>query len=193
MSANCSIRRSLIVRGKKIGEVEDIVLDPTSGRIQFAVLKLSGDLADNGKYTPVPFALLKISDTSAKADVFGHRDLVLQTDRDKLLSASKFNIKSWPDRDHVVLWGPDVYSHYGVTMDSNVARGATGTTIQSDTGTGSSTITVRERDPRYRYEYRYETDEDKPIDNGTGPDGKDTFHLTPRPWPYNQLPPSQQE
>src|SRR5207247_5908297 len=61
--------------GQKIGEIEDIVIDPNSGRIQFAVLKLSGDLADNGKYTPVPFALLKLSDMSAKTDVFGHRDL----------------------------------------------------------------------------------------------------------------------
>jgi sporulation protein YlmC with PRC-barrel domain len=177
--------------GQKIGELEDIVLDPNTGRIQFGVIKLSGDLADNGKYTPVPFSLLKISDTSAKADVFGHRDLVLQTDRDKLLSATRqFSIKNWPDRERVVVWGPDVYTHYGVTLDSNVARGSSSTAIQSDVGTGSSTITVREREPvyRYRYEYTYsERDTHKPIDNGTGPDGKDTFRFTPRPWPYSEM------
>ena len=66
------------------------------------------------------------------------KDLELQTDRDKLLSASKFNIKNWPDREHVTLWGPDVYSHYGVTYDAGVARGATGTTIESTTGSDRS-------------------------------------------------------
>src|SRR6185369_7563930 len=40
-----------------------------------------------------------------------------------------------------------------------------------------------------RYEYRttHSVDADKPIDNGTGPDGRDTFHFTPRPWPYNEM------
>src|SRR5204862_573204 len=124
-------------------------IDPNSSRIQFAVLKLSGDLADNGKYAPVPFSLLKRSDMSAKTDLFGHHDLILQTDRDKLLSASKFNLKSWPDRDNTVVWGPEVYSHYGVTMDSNVARGGTGVAV--DTTTGSDTqVRIRDRELRYR-------------------------------------------
>ena len=191
MSASQVLHSRVVDRsGQKIGDVEDLVLDPTSGRIQFAVLKLSGDLADNGKYTPVPFTLLKPSDTTKK-DMFGHQDLILQTDRDKLLSGSKFNIKSWPDRDHVVLWGPDVYAHYGVPWDTTIGRGATGTTFESSTGTDQSRITIRE--PGYRYRYEYTTDMPKPIDNGTGPDGKDTFHFSPRPWPYSEYPPSQQE
>jgi sporulation protein YlmC with PRC-barrel domain len=195
MSASQLLHSKIVDRaGQKIGELEDIVLDPNSGRVQFGVIKLSGDLADGGKYTPVPFSLIKLSDISTKTDVFGHHDLVLQTDRDKLLSASKFSLKSWPDREHVTLWGPDVYSHYGVTFDQNVARGATGNTVETDVGRDSS-VTIRERAPRheYRYEYYVDRDTDKPIDNGTGPDGKDTFHLTPRPWPYSELPESQNE
>src|SRR5437899_99205 len=31
-------------------------------------------------------------------------------------------------------------------------------------------------------------DLESPIDNGTGPDGKDNFHWSPRPWPYNRFP-----
>jgi sporulation protein YlmC with PRC-barrel domain len=196
MNASQLLHSKIVDRpGQKIGELEDIVLDPASGRIQFGVIKLSGDLADSGKYTPVPFSLLKLKDPSAKADVFGHHDLVLQTDRNKILSASKFNLKSWPDKDYVTVWGPDVYTHYGVTMDSNVARGATGATIQTDTGRDSS-VTIRESSPRYRYVYEHEyvdRDTAKPIDNGTGPDGKDTFRLTPRPWPYSELPEDQNQ
>lgn len=173
-------------QGQKIGDVEDIVLDQNNGRIQFAVLKLSGDLADRGRYTPVPFSLLKVSD-SDKKDMFGHRDLILQTDREKLLSASRFNAKNWPDREHAT-WGSDVYSHYGVTWDGDLQRGATGATFDSTAGTDRS-VTVEQRDypTTYRYESRTDRYSDKPIDNGTGPDGKDTFRLTPRPWPYHDV------
>jgi sporulation protein YlmC with PRC-barrel domain len=173
--------------GQKIGDVEDIVMDPTSGRIQFAVLKLSGDLADRGKYTPVPFSLLKPSDTEKK-DMFGHRDLILQADREKLLSASRFSAKTWPDTEHVT-WGPDVYSHYGVNWDSGFERGGTGAALDSSAGTDQSTVIVREPAPRtyYYYEYKSTARSEKPIDNGTGPDGRDTFHFMPRPWPYHDL------
>jgi len=174
--------------GQRIGDVEDIVVDPTSGRIQFAVLKLNGDLADHGKYTPVPFTLLKPSDTDKK-DMYGHRDLILQTDREKLLSASRFSAKTWPDREHVT-WGSDVYSHYGLNSDNSLERGGTGSSLESNAGTDQSTVVVRESAPRTTYYYEYRTTDrymDKPIDNGTGPDGRDTFHFTPRPWPYHDV------
>src|SRR4051812_37472573 len=88
--------RVLDQAGQKIGDVEDIVVDQNSGQAQFAVIKLSGDLADHGKYAPVPFSLLKFNDMNQK-DSFGHRDLTLQVDRQKLLSASRFSAKNWPD------------------------------------------------------------------------------------------------
>jgi len=182
--------------GQKIGDVEDIIVEPTSGKAEFAVIKLSGDLADNGKYTPVPFSLLKFSDTQKK-DIFGHRDLILQTDRDKLMSASRFSTKTWPER---VSWGQDVYAYYGVPWDSSFGQGGTGASINSTSGSGLSTVTVTEPAPgsvtvmqpaprSYTYyEYR-EVQPERPrgIDNGTGPDGKDTFHLYFRPWPYHDL------
>ena len=180
--------RVLDRNNQKIGDVEDIIVEPTSGKAEFAVIKLSGDLADRGKYTPVPFSLLKFSDTEKK-DLFGHRDLILQADRDKLLSASRFSTKDWPAREQMT-WGQDVYTYYGVPWDSTFERGATGASINSSTGTGSSSVTVVEPAPRTYtyYEYReVRPVSDKPIDNGTGPDGKDTFHFYPRPWPYHDM------
>ena len=174
--------------GQKIGDVEDIIVDQNSGKAQFAVIKLSGDLADKGKYTPVPFSLLKFSDTQKK-DVFGHRDLILQADREKLLSASRFSTKDWPDRNQAT-WGQDVYVHYGVPWDNSFGQGGTGASINSSTGAGTSSVTVVEPAPRTYTYYQYKEVRpmsDKPIDNGTGPDGKDTFHFYPRPWPYHDL------
>jgi sporulation protein YlmC with PRC-barrel domain len=180
--------RVLDQSGQKVGDVEDLVLDSATGRIQFAVLKLSSDLAtDQGKYAPVPFTLLKPSATGSH-DLFGHRDLILQADRNTLVSASRFNAKNWPPKDRV-MWGPDVYAHYGVPWEPGIERGGTGAVIDSSSGTGNDVIIRRDTYPEtYRYDYRtdrYTTD--KPIDNGTGPDGKDTFHFTPRPWPYHTL------
>jgi hypothetical protein len=51
----------------------------------------------------------------------------------------------------------------------------------------NSRVVIQDQRPAttYRtYEYREYTS-DKPIDNGTGPDGRDTFHFMPRPWPYH--------
>jgi len=169
--------------GQKIGDVEDIVLDQSSGKAPFAVVKLSGDLADHGKFAPVPFTLLKFNDSDRK-DTFGHRDLILQTDREKLLSASRFSTKTWPER---VTWGPEVYSSYGLNWEgANV--GATGSSFSS--GTGSSTVTVQDTYPSRTSTYisrEYSTDTDKPIDNGTGPDGRNTFGFKPQPWPYSEM------
>jgi sporulation protein YlmC with PRC-barrel domain len=44
--------------GKKIGEVEDVVLDKQSNRIMFAVIGFGGFLGMAEKYHPVPWATL---------------------------------------------------------------------------------------------------------------------------------------
>jgi sporulation protein YlmC with PRC-barrel domain len=189
--------RVLDQSGQKIGDVEDIIVEQNSGQAQFAVIKLSGDLADNGKYAPIPFSLLKFNDMNQK-DSFGHRDLTLQVDRQKLLSASRFSAKNWPDQDHPA-WGSDVYAYYGVPWNG-VSTASTGSSFSSSSGSSGTTYTatarpanqgvvVQETHPRtHAYAYRYEDyTADKPIDNGTGPDGRDTFHFTPRPWPYNEM------
>jgi len=178
--------RVLDQTGQKIGDVEDIIMDQNSGRAQFAVIKLSGDLADNGRFTPVPFSLLKFNDTDRK-DSFGHRDLTLQVDRQKLLSASRFSTKTWPDTEHMT-WGPEVYTYYGVPWDT-ASAGATGSSFNASTSSGGNDVVVQDTYSRPRtYVYRESSvDADKPIDNGTGPDGRDTFHFLPRPWPYNEM------
>src|SRR5438128_1211643 len=73
LNANQVLHSRVLDRsGQKVGDVEDLVLDPMTSRIQFAVVKLNSDLAtDNGKYSPVPFALLKPSVTGSH-DLFGH-------------------------------------------------------------------------------------------------------------------------
>jgi len=135
------------MQGKKVGEIEDIVLDRSG---QFAVMKLSGDLAVGDRhFTPIPLSALR--PTSDKG-VYQ-----LNVDRSKLQSASRFNVERWPTAS--VTWGPDVYAHYGLTHD---AAGAPGANVVVQTG-----YDAREELPFDYWE--------KSVDNGTAPDGKTTF------------------
>lgn len=49
--------------GKKIGEVEDVMLDKTSNAIMFAVVGFGGFLGMAEKYHPIPWSALKYDDS----------------------------------------------------------------------------------------------------------------------------------
>jgi sporulation protein YlmC with PRC-barrel domain len=49
--------------GKKIGEVEDIVLDKLSNNIMFAIVSFGGFLGMGEKYHPIPWPSLKYDKT----------------------------------------------------------------------------------------------------------------------------------
>jgi sporulation protein YlmC with PRC-barrel domain len=57
--------------GKKIGEVEDVILDKQSNEVMFAVLSFGGFLGIAEKYHPIPWASLKY-DESQKAYVVNY-------------------------------------------------------------------------------------------------------------------------
>jgi len=152
-------------RGEKIGQIEDLVIDPNMNRNQFAVVRLSGDLAQGNKaYTPIPLAALRPetmrASTSDQPKVY-----VLTADRAKLISASRFNVERWPAEQTVVMWGPEVYSHYGVSADATGAPSGE-VYIQSNTDRGLEYKDTTEPPIDYT---------EKSVDNGTAPDGKTTF------------------
>jgi hypothetical protein len=140
------------MHGKKVGQIEDIAID-VNGRGQFAVVKLSGDLAAGPRdFTPIPLTALRPTNDKHVYQ--------LTADHIKVQSASRFNVEQWPASS--VTWGQDVYAHYGLTYE---AAGATSASVVTETGydTGSGL-------PFNYWE--------KSVDNGTAPDGKTTFpHL----------------
>ena len=172
------------LQGDKVGQIEDFLTDPTSGRVQFAILKLTGDFARNGAYAPVPWPLLANANVESKQS--GEpKTVILNVDKAKLQSGARFSVNRWPEQSHPT-WGQDVYSNYGIPWEG---LGATGAAIGTDTGTGVSDY----RDTQhYRHHRNYQHEQDrsteKPIDNGTAPDGKDVFHFHPRPWPNSEFP-----
>jgi sporulation protein YlmC with PRC-barrel domain len=146
-------------QGETLGQINDFVVNPTSGRIQFAILSLS-DPSLSGKLTAVPWALVRPgSDAST---------LTLNVDKQKLASAQTFDASSWPDFSEPT-WSHKIYSYYGVSPQGRPAYGGRVPTGGSETGGSSSDIEIH------------------PPQNGTQPDGRGTFNSGPSSNPSNPV------
>jgi len=77
--------------GKKIGEVEDIVLDKGSNNIMFAVVGFGGFLGVSEKYHPVPWSSLDYDE--------GERSYVVDFTREQLESAPADSIEALMKND----------------------------------------------------------------------------------------------
>ncbi|HYD80471.1 MAG TPA: PRC-barrel domain-containing protein [Paucimonas sp.] len=75
-------------QGRKIGDIQDIVLDRTRGQVAYAVVSFGGTLGVGSKYFAIPWQALR-PDAEDK--------LVLNVDREKLRNAPGFDKDRWPD------------------------------------------------------------------------------------------------
>jgi hypothetical protein len=85
-------------RGEKLGHVEDIMLDKTSGRACYAVMSFGGFLGIGDKHWPLPWSALNY-DTSKEG-------FVVDLDKEKLEKAPSYDSDDFR-------WTPD----YGRTVD----------------------------------------------------------------------------
>jgi len=106
---------------EKIGEIEDLVLDPTSGRIDFAVVSLEKRGAD--QWYAVPFQSLAMAahdglkdgdraDAKKMSDMMDDPEFTLELDTAKIESAPGFAKDKWPDLS-APAWRSDLDRHYG--------------------------------------------------------------------------------
>jgi len=126
--------------GNRIGQIQDILLNPQTGKIDFAVLSLNasrssslnnesgsrnttGNLSENGamtstsgKLVPVPWSLLKTSASSQYSASSEQPVFTLNVDQSKLQNAPTI---SWSDLSQSQ-WRQRVYSYYGVSSDSSM-------------------------------------------------------------------------
>jgi sporulation protein YlmC with PRC-barrel domain len=86
------------LENEKIGSVNDLVFDPTNGKISYAVLSVGGFLGVGDKLIAVPITSLKARP--------GANHLVLNMDRNKVESAPGLAQNNWPDLDSTALGGP---------------------------------------------------------------------------------------
>ena len=74
--------------GEKLGAVKDIMIDITTGQIEYVVIEFGGFLGIGEKFFAIPFRLLAI-DTSEEA-------LVLNQSKEVLEKAPGFDKDHWP-------------------------------------------------------------------------------------------------
>ncbi|HEX6102507.1 MAG TPA: PRC-barrel domain-containing protein [Alphaproteobacteria bacterium] len=90
--------------GKKLGTVEDIMIDKLSGQVRYAVLGFGGFLGMGDKLFPLPWRAL---DYNKDWESF-----VVDIDKDRLENAPGFDADNPPDLGNEA-WGQKVYDYYG--------------------------------------------------------------------------------
>jgi sporulation protein YlmC with PRC-barrel domain len=121
-------------QGEKLGDIRDIVLDPATGRIRYAVLGAGGFLGLGEKYVAIPWTAL-----TSKAGEKG--DFILNVDKEKLKNAPGFDKDNWPniaDRS----WAEQVHAYYGVKPYWEQEAGMRESSTATQTMTGGPMITA---------------------------------------------------
>jgi sporulation protein YlmC with PRC-barrel domain len=94
--------------GEELGNIEEIILNILSGRVEYAVLSFTGFPGIGNKRFPVPWNALRIDP--------GEPDFILDVDRKTLEGAPHFDKDNWPDMADPA-FGRVVYTHYGTMPD----------------------------------------------------------------------------
>jgi sporulation protein YlmC with PRC-barrel domain len=93
-------------QGQNLGDVKDVVIDRSSGRIAYAVVSFGGFLGMGEKLFAVPWGAF----TQPKAD---KDTLVLDVDKERLKNAPGFDTHNWPQMASQE-WVTSLYSYYNV-------------------------------------------------------------------------------
>ncbi len=76
-------------KDEHMGTIEDIMLDITTGKIEYVVIKFGGFLSINEKHFAIPFGLLKVDPAN--------KTFILNQSREKLEKAPGFDMSHWPE------------------------------------------------------------------------------------------------
>jgi sporulation protein YlmC with PRC-barrel domain len=90
------------IAGETLGKVEELVVDPATGAVHFAVLSLSGLMQD--RYIAVPYSALEF--------VAGRDYVLLDMDKNVLERAPLFTRDQWPNFSDPA-WRSRAYTYYG--------------------------------------------------------------------------------
>ncbi len=72
-----------------VGEIEDLIVEPATGRIAYAVIDLNRAMRSGERYAAIPISKLS---TDAQ-----DKEFILSMGRDELRNAPSFNSSQWPD------------------------------------------------------------------------------------------------
>lgn len=92
------------LKDEHIGDIKELVIDPQSGKVAYAVVSFGGFLTLGEKLFAVPF--------NAFTRQAGGKDYVLDASKESMKDAPGFNTDSWPTMADEK-WNRDVHQFYG--------------------------------------------------------------------------------
>ncbi len=87
-----------------LGEIKDLMIDLSGGRIAYAVLSFGGFLGMGDKLFAIPWQAFQV--------VQEEEVLLLDVAKEKLQQAPGFDKDNWPDMADVT-WGESIHAYYG--------------------------------------------------------------------------------
>jgi sporulation protein YlmC with PRC-barrel domain len=76
-------------KGEHMGEIEDIMIDMTTGKIEYVIIEFGGFLTIGEKYFAIPFGLLRVDP--------GKKMFLFNQSRELLEKAPGFDMNHWPE------------------------------------------------------------------------------------------------
>ena len=101
-----SLRKTNVVntQGTDLGTIEDLMIDPQTARVRYAVLDFGGFLSIGDKLFAVPLEAFQVDRANER--------LVLDVTKDRLESAPGFDKNNWPETANDT-FVETVYDYYG--------------------------------------------------------------------------------
>lgn len=101
-----SIIGTNVVNGKdeNLGDIKEVVIDPNTGKVAYAVVSFGGFLGMGEKLFAVPFSALSYD--------LEENEYVLDISKERLETAPGFDPDHWPAMTDEK-WNRDVYKYYG--------------------------------------------------------------------------------
>jgi sporulation protein YlmC with PRC-barrel domain len=90
--------------GENLGKIEDLVIDPDSGTLRYAVLSLDGVFGNGDRLLAIPWSLMSVSPL--------RDNLLLNIDKLRLERAPAFGREHWPDVNDPA-WQRSLHDYYG--------------------------------------------------------------------------------
>lgn len=91
-------------RGDNLGDIKEVVVDPHTGKVAYAVVSFGGFLGMGKKLFAIPFSAFEYDVTK--------NEYVLDISKEKLEAAPGFDSDHWPLMSDEK-WNRDVYKYYG--------------------------------------------------------------------------------
>lgn len=112
-------------QGEELGEIGELIVDPVSGRVVYAVVELGGFLGLGERYFPVPWALVQPAPDG--------ESFVLNVAKERLTAAPQFTRDNRPnmaDRQ----WAQALHTYYGVAPPWLEGSAVLGTLVTGGAG-----------------------------------------------------------